>query len=123
MSKNQPSTTQSRRITVESKEVATSTTQPIQDSQDTAIKKEQDNAKKEFSHYHKDVSDYETIDIYDVLDIYEVTNPAIQHAVKKLLVTGKRGHKDIVRDLKDAYSTISKAIVIEQRKANKKEAT
>ena len=33
------------------------------------------------------------IDVYDVLHAWNVTNPAIQHAIKKLLQPGARGTK------------------------------
>ena len=51
-------------------------------------------------HYHKDVRHLETIDVYRVLHLFNVTDPCIQHAVKKLLVAGGRGAgKDISRDI------------------------
>ena len=36
-------------------------------------------------HYFKDVTHLKTIDVYRVLDLFGVSNPCIQHAVKKLL--------------------------------------
>lgn len=42
-------------------------------------------------HYHKDVSNLQTVDVYRVLALFNVTDPCIQHAVKKLLVAGGRG--------------------------------
>ena len=36
----------------------------------------------------------EMVDVYDVLMAFNVTNPATQHAIKKLLMPGNRGHKD-----------------------------
>ena len=61
------------------------------------------------SKYHREVAST-TIDVYDVLVAFKVTNPAIAHAVKKLLVMGKRGHKDEITDLKEAYESIERAI-------------
>lgn len=67
-------------------------------------------AAKEFSHYYKDVRHLEGIDVYRVLQLFEVTDPAIQHAVKKLLVAGGRGIKDTVKDLREAIVSIERAI-------------
>lgn len=47
------------------------------------------------------------IDIYRVLKMWEVTDPAIQHAVKKLLCSGKRGAK---QDLQEAVDSINRSI-------------
>jgi hypothetical protein len=51
-----------------------------------------------------------TVDIYDVLSAFDVSCPAIQHAVKKLLCAGQRGHKDVVQDLEEAKHAIERAI-------------
>lgn len=56
-----------------------------------------------------------TIDVYDVLHAYNVTNPATQHAVKKLLQPGNRGHKDTLTDLREALASIRRAIQIEEQ--------
>lgn len=50
------------------------------------------------------------IDVYDVLKAFEVTCPATQHAIKKLLCTGLRGHKDRDTDLLEAKESIVRAI-------------
>lgn len=70
------------------------------------------------SHYHKDVSDYETIDIYVICDLYVNDNSGcIQHAVKKLLCCGNRGVKDDVKDLQEAIDTIQRKIEILEGKS------
>lgn len=51
-----------------------------------------------------------TIDIYDVLNAYQVTCPATQHAIKKLLQPGERGHKDKLTDLREAMASVERAI-------------
>lgn len=56
-----------------------------------------------------------TIDVYDVLTAYSVTNPATQHAIKKLLQPGNRGHKDTLTDLCEALASIRRAIQIERQ--------
>ena len=58
------------------------------------------------SHYFKDVSKLDKIDVYSVLALFEVTDPCIQHALKKLLCTGKRGHKDFNKDVQDAIDSL-----------------
>lgn len=60
------------------------------------------------SHYHKDVSHLNSIDVYRVLDLFEVTDQAIGHAAKKLLVAGGRGHKDLDRDVQDVIDTLER---------------
>lgn len=64
---------------------------------------------KEYNHYYKKVP-YEYVDIYRVLELFNVTDPAIQHAIKKLLVAGGRGHKDIEKDIKEAIASLHRRI-------------
>ena len=52
-------------------------------------------------------------DVYDVLKAFEVTNPALQHLIKKALKVGKRGHKDIETDLQDIIDSAVRAKEIE----------
>ena len=60
-------------------------------------------------HYHKDVRHLATIDVYRVLALFNVTDPCIQHAVKKLLVAGGRGAgKDISRDIQEAVDSLER---------------
>ena len=59
------------------------------------------------SHYFKSVEGLKFIDVYRVLQLFNVTDPCIQHAVKKLLVAGGRGAgKDINRDIQEAIDTL-----------------
>jgi hypothetical protein len=50
------------------------------------------------------------IDVYDVLKGFNITDPALQHGIKKLLMTGKRGHKDEKQDLMEIISAFSRAV-------------
>jgi hypothetical protein len=50
------------------------------------------------------------VDVYDVLVAWNVTCPATQHAIKKLLMPGKRGNKDKLQDLQEAKQAIERAI-------------
>jgi len=54
-----------------------------------------------------------TIDVYDVLTAFNVTNPATQHAIKRLLMPGERGHKTKAQDLQEALDSIKRAIELE----------
>jgi hypothetical protein len=54
------------------------------------------------------------VDVYDVLLAFKVINPAVQHAIKKLLVSGERGYKSTVQDLNEAIISINRAIEIEK---------
>lgn len=49
------------------------------------------------------------VDVYRVLDAFGVSDPAIQHAIKKMLCTGLRGHKDYLTDLNDSIESLRKA--------------
>jgi hypothetical protein len=56
----------------------------------------------------KCVGDY--IDVYDVLKGFNIQHPSLQHAVKKILMTGKRGFKTEVEDLVEIISALSRSI-------------
>ncbi len=60
------------------------------------------------SHYHKDVSQLATIDVYRVLDLFGVTDPCEQHAIKKLLCAGLRGAKSHAQDIQEAIDTLER---------------
>lgn len=51
-----------------------------------------------------------TVDVYDVLVAYEVTCPAMQHAIKKCLMSGKRGYKNTKQDKREAIQSIERSI-------------
>lgn len=58
---------------------------------------------EQYPHYHKKIPDgVKTVDVYRVLDLFGVTDPCLQHAIKKLLVAGGRGAKDIEKDVAEA---------------------
>lgn len=62
-------------------------------------------------HYHKDVRHLETIDVYRVLSLFNVTDPCLQHAIKKLLVAGGRGAgKSMEKDLRESVDSINRAL-------------
>lgn len=66
------------------------------------------------SHYFKDVSSLDEIDVYKVCELFEVNDPsgAKQHAIKKLLCSGQRGAKDERKDLEEARDTIVRKLAM-----------
>jgi hypothetical protein len=71
------------------------------------------------SHYFKDVQTLKHIDVYRVLVLFGVTNPCIQHAVKKLLCAGNRGVKDTQQDVQEAIASLLRYLEM-QTEDNKK---
>ena len=69
-------------------------------------------ASSEHKHYFKDVSKLAEVDVYAILYLFEVTDPCIAHVVKKLLCTGKRGHKDFERDLQDSIDSLVRCMTL-----------
>lgn len=62
-----------------------------------------------YPHYYKSVQGLTHVDIYRVLQLFEVSDPCLQHAVKKLLVAGGRGAgKDITRDIQEAKDSLTR---------------
>lgn len=59
-------------------------------------------------------SNLTNIDVYDVLKLFEVNDPAIQHAIKKLLCTGMRGHKSYQEDLQEALFSVERALQLNE---------
>lgn len=58
--------------------------------------------------YKKDVSGLKFIDVYRLCKLFNVTDPCIQHAVKKLLCAGKRGAKSESQDVQEAIDTLQR---------------
>lgn len=64
---------------------------------------------RKHSHYYKDVSNLKEVDVYRVLKLFNVTDQAIGHAIKKLLVAGGRGGgKDISKDVQESIDTLER---------------
>ncbi len=63
--------------------------------------------------YSREIKKGVYVDVYDVLKSFEVENPAVQHAIKKLLASGQRGYKDTIQDLIEAMQSIQRAIELE----------
>ena len=69
-------------------------------------------AEKELSKYHVLINGKLT-DVYDILVAYRITNPADQHALKKMLKPGQRGSKDGIQDRREAIVSLQRAIELE----------
>ena len=63
--------------------------------------------------YQREIKKGVFVDVYDVLRAFQVTNPALQHLVKKALAAGNRGHKDKAEDLQDIIDSAVRAKALE----------
>lgn len=61
-------------------------------------------------HYFKSVAHLAEVDVYRVLDLFGVTDQALGHAIKKLLVAGGRGVKDQRKDIQEAVDTLQRRL-------------
>ena len=68
---------------------------------------------KTINKYSREIKRGVYVDVYDVLEAFCVTNPATAHAIKKLLAAGERGYKNAEQDLREAISSIERAIELE----------
>jgi hypothetical protein len=67
-------------------------------------------SERKHSHYFKKCP-YDVVDVYRVLALFGVTDQALGHAIKKLLVAGGRGAgKDITQDVQEAIDTCERFI-------------
>ena len=60
--------------------------------------------------YIVDISKYNKLDIYRILKLYEVSDPCLQHAIKKLLCAGKRGVKNQIQDINEAILSLQRLL-------------
>lgn len=65
------------------------------------------------SKYHREIKPGVWVDVYDVLQAWAVSNPALQHLIKKALAPGERGHKDLATDLNDIVASAKRAKQLE----------
>jgi hypothetical protein len=59
------------------------------------------------------------MDCYTLIQALNITNPAQQHAFKKIAFAGERGHKDYKKDLSEAAWSCQRAIELEEEKDGK----
>ena len=74
------------------------------------IKVDKQDKQQKHSHYKKDVRHLDYIDVYRIIDLYELHDPCFQHALKKILVPGARGHKDLTKDINDIIDTMQRKL-------------
>jgi len=53
-------------------------------------------------------------DVYDVLEAYKITCPSMAHAIKKLLLAGKRGAKGFDKDCDEGINSIEQSKLLEK---------
>ena len=66
---------------------------------------------KKYPKYFKDVSDVAEVDVYAVHQLFNIQDPSgcIQHASKKLLLSGVRtGGKSAFKDIQEAKDTLTR---------------
>jgi hypothetical protein len=59
--------------------------------------------------YMREIKPNVWVDVYDVLRAFTVTDPCLQHLLKKALAVGQRGHKDAAEDYKDIVDSAVRA--------------
>jgi hypothetical protein len=60
--------------------------------------------------YMREVKPGVWVDVYDLLKAFDVSDPCLQHLIKKALAAGKRGHKDALTDYKDILDSAKRAL-------------
>lgn len=71
-------------------------------------------------HYFKGVEHLMSIDVYRILTLFNVTDPALQHAVKKLLVAGGRGAgKNVEQDVHEAIDACTRFLEMREEDRGK----
>ena len=81
----------------------------LPDVDDPAIQQGTPENAKKYNHYFVRVP-WSYIDIYRLLELFKVTDNAIGHAAKKLLVPGLRGNKATKQDIIEARDTLNRRI-------------
>ena len=74
---------------------------------------------KKYPKYYKDVSDISVLDVYGVHKLFAINDPsgAIQHASKKLLLSGVRtGGKSAYDDIREARDTLNRWLELNKPK-------
>ena len=64
------------------------------------------NLAEKFPQYHKDVSHLKTVDVYRLIRLWEISDPELQHALKKILAAGQRGAKSAAQDVQEAIDSL-----------------
>lgn len=62
--------------------------------------------------YNREIKKGVFVDVYDVLRAFSVSDPALQHLIKKALAVGQRGHKSTKEDYEDILASAKRALEI-----------
>lgn len=62
------------------------------------------------AHYFRSVAGLQEIDIYRVLELFGVTDQALGHAAKKIMMPGLRGAKATRKDIEEAIDTLQRRL-------------
>ena len=84
---------------------------PLNVGYDSVLNKKNPNP---HSHYFKSVKHLDYVDIYMVCKLFEVDDSShcTQHSIKKLLMSGKRGAKNKLKDITEARDTLNRYLQI-----------
>lgn len=73
---------------------------------------------EKYPQYYKKVGDLKEVDVYAVHHLFDIQDPSgcIQHASKKLLLSGVRtGGKSALKDIKEARDTLTRYIQLHEQ--------
>lgn len=65
--------------------------------------------RRKYNHYFRECR-YRVIDFYRIADLFGITDPTLQHIIKKGLAAGKRGSKDFRKDLEEMRDTLNRRL-------------
>ena len=72
-----------------------------------------------YQKYFKNVKHLDEVDVYRVLNLFDVTDHALGHAVKKLLLCGVRtGGKTPIQEVVEARDTLNRWVEMEREDGN-----
>lgn len=64
--------------------------------------------------YTKNIQNFNKLDIYRILNLYNVTDPCLQHCIKKILCAGQRGSKNFTTDISEAIFALQRCLEMQQ---------
>ena len=77
---------------------------------------------EKYPHYFKDVRHLDAIDVYRIIELFEITDPCLQHALKKVLAAGKRGAKNKEKDVNEALDSLNRWVAMQFENSKKVES-
>jgi hypothetical protein len=83
-----------------------------------AMSQDNQTMSQKYPQYYKKVGDLTEIDVYAVHHLFDIQDPSgcIQHASKKLLLSGVRtGGKSALKDIKEARDTLTRWIQLNEQ--------